>query len=83
VPEQRSLEVLRFASLNGASARPGRTYSGGMVQRLGLAVAMLADAPVLLLDEPTAALVRTAFARSTGSWIGASDGGRCSSAHQR
>ena len=27
-----------------------------MVQRLGLAVAMLADAPVLLLDEPTAAL---------------------------
>ena len=56
VPEQRSLEVLRFASLNGASARPVGTYSGGMVQRLGLAVAMLADAPVLLLDEPTAAL---------------------------
>ena len=27
-----------------------------MVQRLGLAVAMLPDAPVLLLDEPTAAL---------------------------
>jgi Cu-processing system ATP-binding protein len=27
-----------------------------MVQRLGLAVAMLPDAPVMLLDEPTAAL---------------------------
>ena len=27
-----------------------------MVQRLGLAVAMIPDAPVLLLDEPTAAL---------------------------
>jgi Cu-processing system ATP-binding protein len=27
-----------------------------MVQRLGLAVAMLPDAPILLLDEPTAAL---------------------------
>ncbi len=55
-PPERSLEVLRFASLNGAGARAVATYSGGMVQRLGLAVAMLADAPVLLLDEPTAAL---------------------------
>jgi Cu-processing system ATP-binding protein len=49
-------EVLRFASLNGAGGRAVGTYSGGMVQRLGLAVAMLPDAPVLLLDEPTAAL---------------------------
>jgi Cu-processing system ATP-binding protein len=56
VPAERSDEVLRFASLNGASTRPVGTYSGGMVQRLGLAVAMLADAPALLLDEPTAAL---------------------------
>ena len=48
--------MLRFAALNGAGARSVGTYSGGMVQRLGLAVAMLADAPVLLLDEPTAAL---------------------------
>jgi Cu-processing system ATP-binding protein len=49
-------EVLRFASLNGSSGRAVGLYSGGMVQRLGLAVAMLPDAPVLLLDEPTAAL---------------------------
>jgi len=49
-------EVLRFASLNGAGDRAVGTYSGGMVQRLGLAVTMLPDAPVLLLDEPTAAL---------------------------
>ena len=48
--------VLRFASLNGAGERAVGHYSGGMVQRLGLAVAMLPDAPVLLLDEPTAAL---------------------------
>jgi len=52
----RTDEVLRFASLNGAGDRLVGTYSGGMVQRLGLAVAMLPDAPVLLLDEPTAAL---------------------------
>lgn len=53
---ERADAVLRMAALNGSSGRPVGTYSGGMVQRLGLAVAMLADAPVLLLDEPTAAL---------------------------
>jgi Cu-processing system ATP-binding protein len=52
----RTAEVLRFASLNGSSARAVSTYSGGMTQRLGLAVAILPEAPVLLLDEPTAAL---------------------------
>ncbi len=49
-------EVLRFASLNGAGNRLVGAYSGGMVQRLGLAVAMLPETPILLLDEPTAAL---------------------------
>jgi Cu-processing system ATP-binding protein len=55
-PPERSQKVLRFASLNGAGGRMVGTYSGGMVQRLGLAVAMLPEAPVFLLDEPTAAL---------------------------
>jgi Cu-processing system ATP-binding protein len=55
-PAEGTDRVLRFASLNGASGRAVGTYSGGMVQRLGLAVAMLPEAPVLLLDEPTAAL---------------------------
>ena len=49
-------EALKHASLNGASLRAVGTYSGGMTQRLGLAVALAAQAPVLLLDEPTAAL---------------------------
>ena len=56
VPPGRSLDVLRFASLNGAGSRAVGSYSGGMLQRLGLAVAMLPDAEILLLDEPTAAL---------------------------
>jgi len=55
-PTERIAKVLRFASLNGAGERAVGTYSGGMVQRLGLAVAMLPEAPVFLLDEPTAAL---------------------------
>jgi Cu-processing system ATP-binding protein len=54
--ESRTAEVLQFASLNGDGDRPVGDYSGGMTQRLGLAVAMLPSAPVLLLDEPTAAL---------------------------
>ncbi len=48
--------ALQLASLNGASGRAVATYSGGMTQRLGLAVATLPGAEVLLLDEPTAAL---------------------------
>jgi Cu-processing system ATP-binding protein len=56
VPPVRVEAVLAVAALNGAAGRPVGTYSGGMVQRLGLAVAALPDADVLLLDEPTAAL---------------------------
>jgi Cu-processing system ATP-binding protein len=55
-PHERSQKVLHFASLNGAGERMVGTYSGGMLQRLGLAVAMLPEAPAFLLDEPTAAL---------------------------
>jgi Cu-processing system ATP-binding protein len=56
VPAERVPKVLRFASLNGAGGRAVGTYSGGMVQRLGLAVALLPETPAFLLDEPTAAL---------------------------
>ncbi len=56
VPCSRVGEALHLASLNGAGSRSVGTYSGGMVQRLGLAVAALPQAQVLLLDEPTASL---------------------------
>jgi Cu-processing system ATP-binding protein len=52
----RAEQVLKITALNGASARMVSTYSGGMIQRLGLAVAALPNAPVMLLDEPTSAL---------------------------
>lgn len=55
-PAVRTDEVLRVAALNGAAGRQVGTYSGGMTQRLGLAVAALPDVPVLLLDEPTSSL---------------------------
>ncbi len=53
---ERTDEVLRISALNGAGGRQVGTYSGGMTQRLGLAVAALPRAPVLLLDEPTSSL---------------------------
>jgi Cu-processing system ATP-binding protein len=49
-------DALKLTGLNGAANRPVATYSGGMMQRLALAVALLPESPVLLLDEPTAAL---------------------------
>lgn len=56
VDTEATERVLKFASLNGSSDRVVGTYSGGMLQRLGLAVAMIPRADILLLDEPTAAL---------------------------
>src|SRR5262245_3367376 len=50
-----TLSGTRF-SFNGFTDKPVSKFSGGMVQRLGLAVACLPDAPILLLDEPTVSL---------------------------
>ena len=55
-PAGAAREVLRAASLNGAAGQAVGTYSGGMTQRLGLAVAALPDARAFLLDEPTSSL---------------------------
>ncbi len=52
----RVRDLLASSALNGFGERRIREYSGGMLQRLGLAVALLPDAPILLLDEPTSGL---------------------------
>lgn len=56
LPVERADEALARARFNGFSDKPVGEFSGGMVQRLGLAVISLPDAPILLLDEPTANL---------------------------
>lgn len=52
----RAHELLERFSLTDAANRRVSTYSGGMRRRLDLAAALVAEAPVLVLDEPTTGL---------------------------
>ena len=56
LPLGRVDEAITGARFNGFSNKPVSEFSGGMIQRLGLAVVSLPDTPILLLDEPTANL---------------------------
>jgi ABC-2 type transport system ATP-binding protein len=49
-------ELLALSGLEEAAKRRIGGYSGGMIQRLGIAQALVGNPPVLLLDEPTSAL---------------------------
>jgi len=53
---ERSEMLLRRMGLLSASKRPLRSYSKGMVQRAGLALALIHDPDVVVLDEPMSGL---------------------------
>jgi ABC-2 type transport system ATP-binding protein len=52
IGRQRVTEVLRLTGIETAAHRRVGGFSLGMKQRLGIAVALLGDPPVLMFDEP-------------------------------
>jgi ABC-2 type transport system ATP-binding protein len=54
--KRRGQELLDRFELLDAASRATKTYSGGMRRRLDLAAALVAEPPVLFLDEPTTGL---------------------------
>ena len=54
--KEKTNELLNKLNLYGASKRQLRTYSKGMVQRAGLALALIHDPQVVILDEPMSGL---------------------------
>jgi ABC-2 type transport system ATP-binding protein len=53
---QRARELLEQFDLTDAADRPLAGYSGGMRRRIDLAGALIAEPPVIFLDEPTTGL---------------------------
>ena len=53
---RRILELLETVDLLSVKDRKLKTYSGGMIRRIGIAQALLNDPEILILDEPTAGL---------------------------
>ncbi len=52
----RGIALIEQFRLDDAADRPLKTFSGGMRRRIDLAGALVADPPVLFLDEPTTGL---------------------------
>lgn len=53
---ERTIEILEIVRLTESAKRKIGQYSGGMKQRLGIAVALFNKPEIVFLDEPTSAL---------------------------
>lgn len=56
IADKKALDLLDLVYLSDVSDKKMKKFSGGMIQRVGIAQAMLNDPEILILDEPTAGL---------------------------
>ncbi len=56
VVRERSARLLDVFDLGGAGRKAVKAYSGGMRRKLDLALSLMAEPPILFLDEPTVGL---------------------------
>ena len=56
IAKVKIIEILKMVALEDVAHKKMKKFSGGMIQRVGIAQAMLNDPKILILDEPTAGL---------------------------
>jgi len=54
--QQRATQLFQELDLTPQTSNLVKTYSGGMKRRLSVAISLIADSPVIFLDEPSSGL---------------------------